>query len=357
MIPESIDIFNPHQAMAEVVKHTHYCPVEWRKRFHEVSVRNAFGDMFKPTLQVFLGEILCVITTPLILCCYLPSRAEAILRCIEQLTVELDGVGDVCGPAVFDLAKFSRLRYAQQEQQYDDEEGKNGGVGLQQQQQQQLRHGDHKRADSDGIKSNNVTATSELHTSRSISRKYAEAKMPFADRPELEEQYLEPFKSNQGKLEKSLVSFLCNHPFYQTDRAGATLLTALKSQQATKNNRFVSLQKQQQQQQQPETVVDMKRSNGPRRAPKQDSDDQVAASQLSLSQYMMGGSTKPTEMEESKTLCDSDFMLRCSFSQILREGNANLPKNREAAEEKTKLFAALESVYENDEVDIEMERR
>eukprot|EP00466_Bigelowiella_natans_P012701 jgi/Bigna1/46687/estExt_Genewise1.C_60190 len=292
MIPESIDIFNPHEAMAEVVKHTHYCPVEWRKRFHEVSVRNAFGDMFKPTLQVFLGEILCVITTPLILCCYLPSRAEAILRCIEQLTVELDGVGDVCGPAVFDLAKFSRLRYAQHQQHEEDEDA---------------------------------------------------------------QQYLEPFKSNQGKLEKSLVSFLCNHPYYQTDQTGATLLTALNSQPT--KNRFVSLQKQQQQQQQRETVVDMKRSNNPRRHPKQESDDQAAASQLSLSQYMRG-SIKSSQMEESKTLSDSDIMLRCSFSQILREGgNANLAKNKEAAEEKTKLFAALESVYEDDEIDIEMESR
>mmetsp|Transcript_12725 Transcript_12725/g.20372 ORF Transcript_12725/g.20372 Transcript_12725/m.20372 type:complete len:751 (-) Transcript_12725:191-2443(-) len=347
MIPESIDIFNPHEAMAEVVKHTHYCPVEWRKRFHEVSVRNAFGDMFKPTLQVFLGEILCVITTPLILCCYLPSRAEAILRCIEQLTVELDGVGDVCGPAVFDLAKFSRLRYAQHQQHEEDEDAQVG----RQQQQQQLRHGDNKRTGSN-IKS----STTELQNSR-IIRKYAEAKMPFADRAELEEQYLEPFKSNQGKLEKSLVSFLCNHPYYQTDQTGATLLTALNSQPT--KNRFVSLQKQQQQQQQQqrETVVDMKRSNNPRRHPKQESDDQAAASQLSLSQYMRG-SIKSSQMEESKTLSDSDIMLRCSFSQILREGgNANLAKNKEAAEEKTKLFAALESVYEDDEIDIEMESR
>jgi len=101
----------------------------------------------------------------------------------------------------------------------------------------------------------------------------------------------------------------------------------------------------------------MKRSNNPRRHPKQESDDQAAASQLSLSQYMRG-SIKSSQMEESKTLSDSDIMLRCSFSQILREGgNANLAKNKEAAEEKTKLFAALESVYEDDEIDIEMESR
>ncbi|GAB5361905.1 hypothetical protein AAMO2058_000753000 [Amorphochlora amoebiformis] len=190
MIPTVPDAYQPHEAMEEVIKHTHYCPPRWKGRFHEYKVRQEFGSMYKPTLFVFLGELLCVITTPFVLFFWLPEQAEAILRCVKEVTVDLNGVGDVCGPAAFDLESFSAKPSAYRK----------------------IVHGE------------------ELKQSRKF-RKYAQHSQVIEEKESekqemVEQKSLEPFQSRQ-KLEKSFVTFICNHPNYITDKQGTRLLTAL----------------------------------------------------------------------------------------------------------------------------------
>mmetsp|Transcript_28386 Transcript_28386/g.39495 ORF Transcript_28386/g.39495 Transcript_28386/m.39495 type:complete len:664 (+) Transcript_28386:71-2062(+) len=347
MIPDSVDKHNPPQAMAEVIKHTHYCPIDWRHRFHEQYVRKNFGKLFRPTILVFLGEIFSVVSTPFVLCFYLPSKVEAILRCVKQLTVDLEGVGDVCGPAAFDIEKFSRLplqkRHSRHDETRDDKTNRRAD----------------RKSESDANAANRV-------------RKYAEAQMPFADEAEMEDQYLEPFKPNQAKLEKSFVSFLCNHPNYETrDKSGARFLTALNAESVRPSHpnnitrrpsgeldtgglREINVVH-------PEEKSDLKKNatEQPSRAhrPQFGLGLGPVASQLYRSNVL----------DDSQHLSESDLALQCSFSQILKNSaNGGFRGGNRASilmkpklslhierldavreHEQTRLFEALDSVYEN----------
>ena len=93
---------DPERTMRDVAQFTHYMPSHWRGKCDSREVVAEFqGEMYEYKFVVFLREIASILITPLILFFYLPEAAASILSFIQQHTVSIDGVGDVCSLAAF----------------------------------------------------------------------------------------------------------------------------------------------------------------------------------------------------------------------------------------------------------------
>eukprot|EP00798_Chlamydomonas_sp_ICE-L_P001264 gene1264-32612_t len=103
--------FDPEREMYEVVKYTHYMPRHWRGRAHTSEVQAAFNALFKPKVLLFFEEMASVILTPFMLYFSLPACAEEIAEFLRESTVHIDGVGDVCCLANFDLDQHGSTKY------------------------------------------------------------------------------------------------------------------------------------------------------------------------------------------------------------------------------------------------------
>eukprot|EP00959_Pyramimonas_sp_CCMP1952_P337465 7067140-Pyramimonas_sp.AAC.1 len=111
LITEEHKVFAPEIAMKEVVKHTHYFPRKWRNRCHHKDVQSEFEELFQYKGVVFLEEMLSILSTPVILWCSLPKSARAILHFVQDFTVRVDGVGDVCSLSIFDFQQHGDSCY------------------------------------------------------------------------------------------------------------------------------------------------------------------------------------------------------------------------------------------------------
>lgn len=118
-------------------------------------------------MGAFIVEIISCVTTPYALCCTLPRAAERIVAFVQQATVHIDGIGDVCACATFALPPSA-----------GGADGQGGGVGA-------------------GVSSEAAAANRGL---------------------------------NKGlKLQKSLLSFAAHHPQWHS-AAGDALLSTLVAQ-------------------------------------------------------------------------------------------------------------------------------
>ena len=65
------------------------------------------------TLQalMFLEELASVMLTPFVLYVSLPKCAPAILAFVRDFTVHVDGIGDICSLAAFDLQRHGNAKY------------------------------------------------------------------------------------------------------------------------------------------------------------------------------------------------------------------------------------------------------
>ncbi|KAJ9533597.1 hypothetical protein QJQ45_026663, partial [Haematococcus lacustris] len=120
--------YDPERAMQEVVAHTHYLPRHWRGRAHTAEVQAAFNQLFQYKILLFLEELASVVLTPFMLYLTLPQcagrpralgatvccplvPAEAITCFVADFTVHVEGVGDVCSFAAFDLQAHGNVKY------------------------------------------------------------------------------------------------------------------------------------------------------------------------------------------------------------------------------------------------------
>ncbi|WVR06657.1 hypothetical protein IAU60_003689 [Kwoniella sp. DSM 27419] len=103
MVPEENMVFDPEANLRDVVRWTHYLPVEWRGKLHSQMVHKEFGTLFALKITIFFTELMSVILTPFILFFSLPPCAGAIIDFFREFTVHVDGVGYVCSFAVFDF--------------------------------------------------------------------------------------------------------------------------------------------------------------------------------------------------------------------------------------------------------------
>eukprot|EP00516_Mucochytrium_quahogii_P000446 CAMPEP_0203751134 /NCGR_PEP_ID=MMETSP0098-20131031/5254_1 /ASSEMBLY_ACC=CAM_ASM_000208 /TAXON_ID=96639 /ORGANISM=" , Strain NY0313808BC1" /LENGTH=676 /DNA_ID=CAMNT_0050640721 /DNA_START=169 /DNA_END=2196 /DNA_ORIENTATION=+ len=96
-------IFNPSKAMRRLVAYTHFLPDNWRKQTHTYDVRDEFSDYFQYKIVLLARELMCIITTPFVLCFVLPKQAPIIVDFIQSRTSSVDGLGDVCVYSLLDL--------------------------------------------------------------------------------------------------------------------------------------------------------------------------------------------------------------------------------------------------------------
>ncbi len=60
---------------------------------------------------MFLEELASVVLTPFVLYVSLPKCAPAILAFVRDFTVRVDGIGDICSLAAFDLQRHGNAKY------------------------------------------------------------------------------------------------------------------------------------------------------------------------------------------------------------------------------------------------------
>ena len=101
----------PNLLLQSVARHTHYMPERWRGRGAMRETYLEFICLFQYQLVLLLQEILGCLTTPLLLLFALPRRAPQILEFIRSFTVYVEGVGHVCGFALFDFERHGDSRY------------------------------------------------------------------------------------------------------------------------------------------------------------------------------------------------------------------------------------------------------
>jgi len=87
------EVYDPEEAMYRLAAHTHYFPVQWRRRCHTYDSLDEFLQLFQFKAVIFLQEILSTIFTPLILCFSLASSADAIVSFVSDHTNFEEGLG------------------------------------------------------------------------------------------------------------------------------------------------------------------------------------------------------------------------------------------------------------------------
>ncbi|GLC35368.1 hypothetical protein PLESTB_000572200 [Pleodorina starrii] len=111
LVSEEPVAYDPERALADVVSYTHYLPRHWRGRAHTAEVQSAFLSLFRLKVGLFLEELASLVTTPLLLACSLPACADSIVEFVSTFTSHVDGVGDVCSLATFDLGRHGNSKY------------------------------------------------------------------------------------------------------------------------------------------------------------------------------------------------------------------------------------------------------
>ncbi|KAK1307510.1 hypothetical protein QJS10_CPA10g01952 [Acorus calamus] len=115
-----LQVLDPIKAMSHVVEHTHYMPKKWRGRENTDSVRTEFETFFQYTGFMLLEELASIFLTPYLLIFVVPMHVEdryfnlphsAVGTRIEDFTVHIDGVGDVCSLSVFDFESHGNSKY------------------------------------------------------------------------------------------------------------------------------------------------------------------------------------------------------------------------------------------------------
>ena len=101
----------PDLLLQSLARHTHYMPASWRGRGHTYETYREFVALYQYRLVLLLQEIVGCLTTPLLLMFELPRRAPEILEFVRSFTVYIEGVGHVCGFALFDFARHGDPRY------------------------------------------------------------------------------------------------------------------------------------------------------------------------------------------------------------------------------------------------------
>jgi autophagy-related protein 9 len=160
-----------HEVMKELVQHTHYMPSRWRNRDSDYDTRDELLSLYRYKVVLFLMEVSSVVLAPFVLWFSLPSCAEDVCAFVRDFTMNVDGLGHVCGYSLFDFQKYGDARYA--------------------------------GAPADGAESPTLNGRGDGRAARLRMR------------------------SRQGKMEKSFLSFMASHPDWTPPEAGGALLQSL----------------------------------------------------------------------------------------------------------------------------------
>jgi len=107
-------VFNPDKVMRRVVSYTHYMPDHWRPNTHSYNTRDEFSDFFQFKVVLLVQEMICILTTPYVLCFVLPRYSQIITEFIRSRTENVEGVGDVCVYSQLNLSTHGDSKYGSQ---------------------------------------------------------------------------------------------------------------------------------------------------------------------------------------------------------------------------------------------------
>jgi len=99
-------VFEPKEKLQDVCSIIHYYPENWKELGHHTEVREEFNQLFQYSLAQLFQELLSILVTPIILCISLPNSAEKIIEFMDKITVDVEGIGHVCGFATFNFNRF-----------------------------------------------------------------------------------------------------------------------------------------------------------------------------------------------------------------------------------------------------------
>ncbi|GAA5868016.1 hypothetical protein JCM8547_000782 [Rhodosporidiobolus lusitaniae] len=126
MVPDENRVVDPEELMREIIEHTHYLPEEWKDKLHSADVHLAFGKLFQMKVSLFLQELFSVLLTPFVLWYTLPNCAGAVVDFFREFTVHVDGLGYVCSFAVFDFKRHGDAKFGAPVQPEGGEGGRGG---------------------------------------------------------------------------------------------------------------------------------------------------------------------------------------------------------------------------------------
>ncbi|KAL9656375.1 hypothetical protein ABK040_005141 [Willaertia magna] len=104
-------IFSPKEKLDNVCEILHYHDPEWKGKGQFTEVRDKFTQYYINSYEYFLNELLSVFVTPLILLISLPRSADRIMKFVDLVTVDYEGIGHICGHAAFKFNKFGNRMY------------------------------------------------------------------------------------------------------------------------------------------------------------------------------------------------------------------------------------------------------
>ena len=104
-------VFEPRVPLARVTAYTHHMPKAWRDRAHAQDVLASFQLLYKYRVLVFVDDMMATILTPLQFLLVFPSAAPKVCEFLRDFTTRVEGLGDVCSMAAFDLEKHGNVKY------------------------------------------------------------------------------------------------------------------------------------------------------------------------------------------------------------------------------------------------------
>lgn len=107
-ISSSTYVFDPEASLKYVSQFTHYLPKSWDGRYHSISVKTEFCQLYNLKLVLIGKEICSLILLPWMLYISLPSSSEKIIDFFRDFSVHVDGLGHVCSFAIFNLNQEER---------------------------------------------------------------------------------------------------------------------------------------------------------------------------------------------------------------------------------------------------------
>ncbi|KAI6652153.1 Autophagy-related protein 9A-like [Oopsacas minuta] len=114
--PEDLLYEEPKLLLAEVLKHVHYMPDDWKLHPEAQEVMKQFSQLFQFRAILIFHELLSPILTPFILYFALRKRSSEIIDFFRQFTVDVEGLGDVCSFAQLDLQRHGDVEWVQVEE-------------------------------------------------------------------------------------------------------------------------------------------------------------------------------------------------------------------------------------------------
>lgn len=104
-IPEPHKNYDPQTLLEEILEELHYYPESFSNELHSIKTKIEFSNLFAMKIEIFLREFGSLLGVVYLLWVVIPPKLESILDFVDDVSVEVDGLGIVCSFALFDFHK------------------------------------------------------------------------------------------------------------------------------------------------------------------------------------------------------------------------------------------------------------